>query len=84
MSPVTVLVVTGAASGMGRATVERLRGTVDQLLAVDLDAPDIDGADGLACDVSDPSAVARRGRRGPNARHVPRARPRCGHLADDG
>jgi len=53
----SVGVVTGAASGMGRACVERLRGTVDDLLAVDLRAPDIDGTVGVACDVSDPGAI---------------------------
>lgn len=54
----TVTVITGAASGMGRLCVERLRGTTDQLVAVDLDAPDITGTLGVACDVSDPAAVA--------------------------
>jgi len=53
----TVGVVTGAASGMGRACVERLRGTVEQLVAVDLRAPELDGTIGVACDVSDPDAV---------------------------
>jgi len=54
----SVGVVTGAASGMGRACIERLRGTVEHLLAVDLRAPDIEGTTGVACDVSDPDAVA--------------------------
>ena len=53
----TVAVVTGASSGMGRACVDRLRGATDVLFAVDLQVPDIDGAVGLACDVSDPVAV---------------------------
>ena len=53
----TVAVVTGAASGMGRACVERLRGSTDVLVAVDLQAPDIDGTVGAACDVADPAAV---------------------------
>jgi NAD(P)-dependent dehydrogenase (short-subunit alcohol dehydrogenase family) len=53
----TVGVITGAASGMGRACLERLRGTVDALLAVDLEAPAIDGAEGVACDVRDAVAV---------------------------
>lgn len=51
-------VVTGAASGMGRACVERLRGTVEHLVAVDLRAPELDGVVGVACDVTDASAVA--------------------------
>jgi NAD(P)-dependent dehydrogenase (short-subunit alcohol dehydrogenase family) len=55
----TVIVVTGAASGMGLASVERLRGRADHVLAVDLEAPEIDGTVGIACDVADPSAVAR-------------------------
>jgi NAD(P)-dependent dehydrogenase (short-subunit alcohol dehydrogenase family) len=50
-------VVTGAASGMGRACVERLRGSVDHLVAVDLREPDIEGTVGVACDVSDPDSV---------------------------
>lgn len=53
----TVGVVTGASSGMGRACVDRLAGTVDVLFAVDLRAPEIDGTIGLACDVSDDDAV---------------------------
>jgi NAD(P)-dependent dehydrogenase (short-subunit alcohol dehydrogenase family) len=57
----TVAVVTGAASGMGRACVERLRATADVLVAVDLRAPDIDGTIGIACDVSDPDAVQALG-----------------------
>lgn len=54
----SVAVVTGAASGMGRACVDRLIGTVDHLVAADLRAPEIDGTVGVACDVSDPDAVA--------------------------
>jgi NAD(P)-dependent dehydrogenase (short-subunit alcohol dehydrogenase family) len=54
----SVGVVTGAASGMGRACIDRLRGTVDHLLAVDLREPDIEGTIGVACDVSDPAAIA--------------------------
>jgi NAD(P)-dependent dehydrogenase (short-subunit alcohol dehydrogenase family) len=53
----TVAVVTGAASGMGRACVETLRSLADVIVAVDIKAPDIDGTVGLACDVSDPDAV---------------------------
>jgi NAD(P)-dependent dehydrogenase (short-subunit alcohol dehydrogenase family) len=54
----TVTVITGAASGMGRLCVEALRGAADQLVAVDLEAPPIDGVVALACDVADPVAVA--------------------------
>jgi NAD(P)-dependent dehydrogenase (short-subunit alcohol dehydrogenase family) len=54
----TVTVVTGAASGMGRQCVETLRGSTDQLVAVDLDVPRIEGTVGIACDISDPDAVA--------------------------
>lgn len=42
---------------MGRECVEGLRPAADVLVAVDLKAPDIDGAVGVACDVSDPDAV---------------------------
>jgi NAD(P)-dependent dehydrogenase (short-subunit alcohol dehydrogenase family) len=54
----TVTVVTGAASGMGLRCVDRLRGTTEHLVAVDLEAPTIEGAVGMACDVSDPAAVS--------------------------
>ena len=54
-APVTV--ITGAASGMGRRCVERLRGT-GQIVAVDLDVPRIEGTVGIGCDISDPGAVA--------------------------
>jgi NAD(P)-dependent dehydrogenase (short-subunit alcohol dehydrogenase family) len=54
----SVGVVTGAASGMGRASLERLRGEVDQLVAVDVREPGLDGTVGITCDVSDPSSVA--------------------------
>jgi NAD(P)-dependent dehydrogenase (short-subunit alcohol dehydrogenase family) len=53
----TVAVVTGAARGMGRSCVERLRGLAEHLVAVDLVAPEIEGTLGLACDVSDPAAI---------------------------
>jgi len=53
----TVTVITGAASGMGRLCVERLRGTADELVAVDLETPQIEGTRGIGCDISDPSAV---------------------------
>jgi NAD(P)-dependent dehydrogenase (short-subunit alcohol dehydrogenase family) len=48
----SVIVVTGAARGMGRACVDQLRGAADHLLAVDLDAPDIDGVEGMAEEVA--------------------------------
>jgi NAD(P)-dependent dehydrogenase (short-subunit alcohol dehydrogenase family) len=53
----TVTVVTGAASGMGRLCVERLRDSADRVVAVDLEAPQIEGTVGIACDISDPAAV---------------------------
>ena len=55
----SVIVVTGAARGMGRACVDRLRHEADHVVAVDIEAPDIEGAAGFACDVSDRAAVAR-------------------------
>jgi NAD(P)-dependent dehydrogenase (short-subunit alcohol dehydrogenase family) len=55
----SVIVVTGAARGMGRACVERLQGRADHLVAVDLEAPAVEGTVGVACDVSDPAAVGR-------------------------
>ena len=54
----TVAVVTGASRGMGRSCVEVLQGVAERLVAVDLQAPEIDGTLGLACDVSDPDSVA--------------------------
>jgi NAD(P)-dependent dehydrogenase (short-subunit alcohol dehydrogenase family) len=42
---------------MGRACVERLRATVDHLVAVDLEDPRIDGTIGVGCDVSNPGDV---------------------------
>ena len=53
-----VIVVTGAARGMGRACAERLRSAADVLVAADLVAPDIEGMTGVTCDVSDPAAIA--------------------------
>ncbi len=53
----TFTVVTGASSGMGRLCVERLQGSTDYLVAVDLEAPQIEGAVGIACDISDRAAV---------------------------
>jgi NAD(P)-dependent dehydrogenase (short-subunit alcohol dehydrogenase family) len=53
----TVIVVTGAASGMGRACVDSLRNVADVVIAADLTAPEISGAVGVAVDVSDPRSV---------------------------
>ena len=53
----TVGVVTGAASGMGRACVDRLLGTVDVLLAVDVASVEIPGTEPVTCDVRDDVAV---------------------------
>jgi NAD(P)-dependent dehydrogenase (short-subunit alcohol dehydrogenase family) len=53
----SVAVVTGAASGMGRACVEKLVGQYDVVVGADLKAPDIPAVMGVACDVSDPDAV---------------------------
>jgi NAD(P)-dependent dehydrogenase (short-subunit alcohol dehydrogenase family) len=47
---VSVVVITGAARGMGRACVDRLRDETDHLLAVDLETPDIEGVEGIACE----------------------------------
>ena len=69
---------------MGRACIERLRGLADVLVAADLKAPDIDGAIGVACDVSDPEAVAALATRVARPRSVPSARALGRHLADDG
>jgi NAD(P)-dependent dehydrogenase (short-subunit alcohol dehydrogenase family) len=55
----SVTVITGAASGMGRQCVEQLRSLSDHLVAVDLRAPEIDGVTGVACDISDPAAVTK-------------------------
>ena len=53
-----VVIVTGAGSGMGGACVAAVRDVADVVLAVDLRAPDVDGATGVGCDVSDADAVA--------------------------
>jgi NAD(P)-dependent dehydrogenase (short-subunit alcohol dehydrogenase family) len=57
--PGTVAVVTGAARGMGRSCVDRLLGATTHLIAADLQEPVIDGTIGVACDISDPEAIAR-------------------------
>jgi NAD(P)-dependent dehydrogenase (short-subunit alcohol dehydrogenase family) len=53
------VVVTGAGSGMGRACIERVRDLGDVVFAVDVQAPDIEGTVGIACDVSDPAAITK-------------------------
>jgi NAD(P)-dependent dehydrogenase (short-subunit alcohol dehydrogenase family) len=55
----SVTIVTGANSGMGRSCVDLLLGSTDHLLAVDLIEPNINGAEGIACDISDPVAIER-------------------------
>jgi NAD(P)-dependent dehydrogenase (short-subunit alcohol dehydrogenase family) len=55
----SVAVVTGAGSGMGRCCVERLRGTADHLVTVDVRPVELEGTVGVVCDVSDPADVAR-------------------------
>ncbi|HET6793185.1 MAG TPA: SDR family oxidoreductase [Acidimicrobiales bacterium] len=54
-----VAVITGAARGMGRDCVDALRGVADTIVAADLEAPDIEGTTGVACDVSKADDVAR-------------------------
>jgi NAD(P)-dependent dehydrogenase (short-subunit alcohol dehydrogenase family) len=57
----TVAVVTGAASGMGRACAARLRASVDTMIVSDLRAPDAAAQEleaiAVACDVADVAAV---------------------------
>lgn len=48
----SAVVITGAASGMGRECVDIMRGVADVIVAVDLQAPTIEGTVGVACDVS--------------------------------
>jgi NAD(P)-dependent dehydrogenase (short-subunit alcohol dehydrogenase family) len=54
---VSTIVVTGAASGMGRACLDRVRGLADVVVAVDLRDPQVDGTVGVACDIADPAQV---------------------------
>jgi NAD(P)-dependent dehydrogenase (short-subunit alcohol dehydrogenase family) len=54
----SVVVVTGAARGMGRACVDVVRDLAEHVVAVDLDAPAVDGTTGVGCNVSDAGSVA--------------------------
>ena len=54
----TVAVVTGAASGMGRSCVDMVRGTVDCVVAVDVRETDIHGTVGVVCDITDAASIA--------------------------
>jgi NAD(P)-dependent dehydrogenase (short-subunit alcohol dehydrogenase family) len=55
----SVAVVTGAASGMGKACADRLVAHGVDVVAVDLRTPDVHGATGMACDISDSDSVRR-------------------------
>jgi NAD(P)-dependent dehydrogenase (short-subunit alcohol dehydrogenase family) len=53
----SVTVVTGAASGMGRSCVDVLMGTTEHLVAVDVRETEIEGAVGVVCDITDRASV---------------------------
>lgn len=53
----SVGVVTGASSGMGRSCVDVLRDMVSVIVAADLTVPEIPGTIGVACDVTSQSDV---------------------------
>lgn len=59
----SVGVVTGAASGMGRACVARLTAVADVVLAVDVSPIELPGAEAIVCDVRDEAAVQELARR---------------------
>ena len=54
----SVAVVTGAASGMGRSCVDMLMGTADHVVAVDVRETEIDGTVGVVCDITDRTSLA--------------------------
>lgn len=54
----SIAVVTGAASGMGRACVDALASTADEVIAVDRHRPDIDDVRCWTHDISDRDSVA--------------------------
>jgi len=56
--PVATFVITGAGSGMGQACIDLVRNDADVIVAVDLQTPAVEATVGVACDVSDPAAVA--------------------------
>jgi NAD(P)-dependent dehydrogenase (short-subunit alcohol dehydrogenase family) len=53
----TVALVTGANSGMGRSCLAEVEGQADVVVAVDLTAPEIEGTVGVACNIADPDDV---------------------------
>lgn len=53
-----VAVVTGAASGMGRACAERFAAEGWEVVGLDRAAVDVGGVRGIAVDITDPAAVA--------------------------
>jgi NAD(P)-dependent dehydrogenase (short-subunit alcohol dehydrogenase family) len=55
---VSVAVITGAASGMGRSVAERFVAEGWDVAAIDLAPADIDGAEALVTDITDADAVA--------------------------
>lgn len=54
----SIVVVTGAGSGMGQACVEQVRSLADVIVAVDLRKPAISNTTGVACDIANRAAVA--------------------------